>query len=244
MNEADMYMDSANSSLEYVPGIEYEDFGSCSIGSFTMGQFDGAVEDDDTDDDASSDEGGEPEKNPEASYSSTDSDDIIYMVVEAATENIYEKCSGSGEHSNCWPHECIITTSTDQVTPRDNLIRQGATNYDEELIKALKLSVREEHQRQELQNAETKEIKEALELSVREKHKSQELQNAETKEMERALELSLLEMTKSETHDANKPLEIAIMNSDEKKQLEIAIMASLEDISDRAEQWRSQSRPR
>merc|ERR1712077_125454 len=121
MGEADMYLDSDNSSLEYVPGVEYGDYGSCSIGHFTMGQFDGMAEDDNTDNEVSSDEGGEPEKTPEASYSSTDSDDIIDMVVEAATEDIYEKCSGNGEHSNCWPHECIITTSTSQAAPRDTL---------------------------------------------------------------------------------------------------------------------------
>ena len=50
MDEADMFVDSDGSSLEYVP--EYEDYGSCSIGTYTMDQFDGAV----TDDDSSSDD--------------------------------------------------------------------------------------------------------------------------------------------------------------------------------------------
>ena len=64
MGEADMYMDSDNSSLEYVPGVEYEDYGSCSIGHFTMGQLDGTAEDDNTDDDVSSDEGESQRKTP------------------------------------------------------------------------------------------------------------------------------------------------------------------------------------
>ena len=117
MDEADMFVDSDGSSLVYVP--EYEDYGSCRIGTYTMDQFDGAMTGDDTDDDSSSDDGGEPEKTPEASYSSTDSDDILDMVVEAATEDIHEfrACSGSGEHSNCWPLECIMTEPTHQAAP-------------------------------------------------------------------------------------------------------------------------------
>ena len=161
------------------------------------------------------------------------------MVVESATENIYEKCSGSGEHSNCWPHECIITSGTNQVAPLpplasahlERLMSRGAANYDDELRMALKLSVREEHQSQELQSAEKKEIRDALELSVKEKQKSQELLNTEAKEMEKALKLSLLEITKSDAPINEQPMEVSAMSKDEKKQLEIAIMASLEDVS-------------
>ena len=60
IDEADMFVDSDGSDLEYVPA--YEDFGSCSIG--TLAQYDGAMTTDDTDDDSSSDNGGEPENVP------------------------------------------------------------------------------------------------------------------------------------------------------------------------------------
>ena len=139
-------------------------------------------------------------KIPEASYSSTDSDDIIDMVVEAATENTHEKCSGSGEHSSCWPLECIMTEPTHQAAPRESILRQGTADYDEDLRKALKLSVKEEHQTQEMQSAESKDLK-------------------------KAMELSLLEMSRAEPLDNDRQTEVAVMSDDEKKQLEIAIMA-------------------
>ena len=65
-----------------------------------------------------------------------------------------------------------MTEPTHQAAPREAILRQGTADYDEDLRKALKLSVKEEHQ-------------------------TQELQSVETKELERAMELSLLEMTKS-----------------------------------------------
>ena len=80
------------------------------------------------------------------------------MVVEAATEDthMFTECSGIGEHANCWPSECIKAEPPRQLAPRDAILKQGATNYDEDLRQALKLSVKEEHETQELQNAETK----------------------------------------------------------------------------------------
>ena len=119
----------------------YEDFGSCSIG--TLAQYDGAMTTDDTDDDSSSDNGGEPEKYPEASYSLTDSDDILDMVVEAAIEDThgFRECSGSGEHADCWPSECIKAQPPNQAAPREAILKQGTADYDEDLRQALKLSV-------------------------------------------------------------------------------------------------------
>ena len=102
MGEADMFVDSEGSELEYVPA--YEDFASCSIG--TLAQYDGAMTADETDDDSDSDNGGEPEKRPEDSYSSTDSDDVLDIVVEVdiddtdSREKLFESCSGIGEHVN------------------------------------------------------------------------------------------------------------------------------------------------
>ena len=93
MSEADMFVDSDGSELEYVPA--YEDFASCSIG--TLAQYDGTMTADDTDDESDSDNGGEPEKRPEESYSSTDSDDVLDIVVEVDIDDTtrHEKCSGS-----------------------------------------------------------------------------------------------------------------------------------------------------
>merc|ERR1711923_406448 len=84
IGEADMFVDSEGSELEYVPA--YEDFASSSIG--TLAQFDGAMTADETDDDSNSDNGGEPEKRPEDSYSSTDSDDVLDIVVEMDIDDI------------------------------------------------------------------------------------------------------------------------------------------------------------
>ena len=145
-----------------------------------------------TDDHSSSDNGGEPEKHPEASYSSTDSDDILDMVVEAAR---FRECSGSGEHANCWPSECIKTQPPSQAAPREAILKQGAADYDEDLRHALKLSVKEEHQTQELKNAETKILEEAKQLSLLEaagaKPKASAMNSDEKKQLEMAIMASL-----------------------------------------------------
>ena len=83
MGEADMFVDSEGSELEYVPS--YEDFASCSIGA--LAQYDGAMTTNETDGDSDSDDKGEPEKRPEDSYSSTDSDDVLDIVVVPSNTN-------------------------------------------------------------------------------------------------------------------------------------------------------------
>ncbi len=73
------------------------------------------------------------------------------------------------------------TSETNQVAPLstlasaqlEKLMTRGAANYEDELRMALKLSVREEHQSQELQSAENKEIRAAMELSMKEEHRGQ-----------------------------------------------------------------------
>merc|ERR1711978_254457 len=151
--EADMFVDSEGSELEYVPA--YEDFASSSIG--TLPQFDGAMTADETDDDSDTDNRREPEKRPEDSYSSTDSDDVLDMIVEIDIDetNSHEKCSGVGEHANCWPSECIKAPLT---TPKDAIVEQGAMAcMDEGLRQAMKLSVKEEHETQEQKSTDKKE---------------------------------------------------------------------------------------
>ena len=51
MDEADMFVDSDGSSLEYIATTDYEDFASSSIGGLAIGQFDGAMTDEEMDDD-------------------------------------------------------------------------------------------------------------------------------------------------------------------------------------------------
>merc|ERR1711994_514283 len=156
-----------------------------------------------TDDDSDSDNKGEPEKRPEDSYSSTDSDDVLDIVVEVDIDDteskLFESCSGTGEHVNCWPSECIKTPL--QTAPRDTILKQGAGWQDEDLRQAIKLSVREEHETQEQENAEKENLK-------------------------KAMQLSLLEA-------AGAGEEASALNSDERKQLEMAIMASMENVSDK-----------
>ena len=60
MGEADMFVDSDGSDLEYVPS--YEDFASSSIG--TLAQYDGAVTANETDNESDSDNGGNQKNAP------------------------------------------------------------------------------------------------------------------------------------------------------------------------------------
>ena len=95
-----------------------------------MDQFDGALIDEDMDDSNSpEEEKGEPEKHPDtdahptthsSASSSTDSDKIIDKVVETTTQNMYEKCSGEKDHSNCWPQEYIIATPEPSAAPKES----------------------------------------------------------------------------------------------------------------------------
>ena len=66
MDEADMFLDTEGSTLEYVAGTEYDDFASSSIGVFIIGQYDGVMTDSDIDTDSDDppeeEEKGEPEK--------------------------------------------------------------------------------------------------------------------------------------------------------------------------------------
>merc|ERR1711978_865049 len=189
IGEADMFVDSEGSELEYVPA--YEDFASCSIG--TLAQYDGAMTADETDDDSDSDNGGEPEKRPEDSYSSTDSNDVLDMVVEIDIDdtNSHEKCSGIGEHVDCWPSECIKTPL--QTAPRDTIIKQGAAAYmDEDLRQAMKLSVREEHETQEQENADTKNLEKAMQLSLLEAAGAGEEASAMNSDERKQLEMAIM----------------------------------------------------
>ena len=71
--------------------------------------------------------------------------------------------------------ELGVTENSERVTPdldrkkrvisREAILKHGTADYDEDLRKAPKLSVKEEHQTQELQNTETKELEEAMKLS-------------------------------------------------------------------------------
>ena len=110
MDEADMFVDSDRSSLEYIATTDYKDFASSSIGGLAIDQFDGALMDDS---DPQDEEKGEPEEtpSPHGSDTSVSPEDIIHMAVEVATEKMYEKRSRSGNHSECWPQECFVATS-------------------------------------------------------------------------------------------------------------------------------------
>ena len=60
MGEADMFVDSDGSDLEYVPS--YDDFASSSIG--TLAQYDGAMTENETDNESDSDNGGNQKNAP------------------------------------------------------------------------------------------------------------------------------------------------------------------------------------
>merc|ERR1711951_16300 len=88
------------------------------------------------------------------------------MIVEIDIDetNSHEKCSGVREHVNCWPSECIKAPLT---TPKDAIIKQGAMAYmDEGLRQTMKLSVKEEHETQEQENTDKKNLETAMRLSL------------------------------------------------------------------------------
>ena len=82
-----------------------------------------------------------------------------------------------------------------QAAPGDVILKQGAADYDEDLRQALKLSVKEEHETHELQNADTKNLKEAMQLSILEaagaEPEASTLNNDEKKQLEMAIMASL-----------------------------------------------------
>ena len=115
------------------------------------------------------------------------------MVVEIDIDetNSHEKCSGIGEHVDCWPSECIKTPL--QTAPRDTIIKQGAVAYmDEDLRQAMKLSVREEHETQEQENADTKNLKKAMQLSLLEAAGAGEEASAMNSDERKQLEMAIM----------------------------------------------------
>ena len=185
MDEADMFLDSDRSSLEYITTTDYEDFASSSIGGLAIGQFDGAMTDEEMDDDdPPEEEKGESgtNLNTHGSASSVISEGIIQMAVEVAMEETYEKCSGGGDHSNCWPQECIMGAPGPSTAPRDVLLSQSASTYNEDLRKALNLS-----------------------------KKHMDRASIEKEEMERAFKMSLLDSSKPKTEEEQ--IELAIKTS-------------------------------
>merc|ERR1711923_36792 len=118
------------------------------------------------------------------------------MVLEAAIDdtNGHEKCSGIGEHVSCWPSECIKPPL--QAAPRDTILKQGAAAYmDKDLRQAIKLSVREEHETQEQENTDTKNLEKAMQLSILEAAgagaEASTMNNDERKQLEMAIMASM-----------------------------------------------------
>merc|ERR1711951_258950 len=117
------------------------------------------------------------------------------MIVEIDIDetNSHEKCSGVGEHVNCWPSECIKAPLS---TPKNAIVKQGAMAYmDEGLRQAMKLSVKEEHKTQEQESTDKKNLETAMQLSLLEaagaEGEASAMNNDERKQLEMAIMASM-----------------------------------------------------
>ena len=117
------------------------------------------------------------------------------MDTETEVENIYTKCSGHGIHSKCWPEECI------QVPPEPSPDNKNATKGEWSLVKGKKRPAPATSPKdvilKQITSTYEEDLLEAMDLSKR----CMDGVKDEEADLEQAVERSLRESTKKVTED-------------------------------------------
>merc|ERR1712015_279886 len=175
-----------------------------------LAQLDGALTDG-VSSDSEDEEKGEPEKNPGRAPSGTSSvSSEETMDTDAGVEKIDAACSGKEIHSECWPDKCIQVPpdSTKEskgdwkfvkgrkrpapaASPKDIILNQLTSSYEEDLTEAMDLSRRHLDDEKD----EDADLEEAVERSLRETTK----ESSENEQIKLAIKASLEEIVKNGT---------------------------------------------